>query len=296
MFSTFGRHMSEEEDRYDPGYAPHSHATFSSAPLNTSMAAFHLPRTTQDLPASMAGFEMNFTDAPGWGYSHNAMSPPMYHEEGVSSNISTASAPSAPSSAVGSPQPMYGQPAPHQDWTHGVLSPGIVDPSFAATGMEYSSFTQPGVEDLAAYGYDTTKQPGFVSKSPQHLLATSSQSQQPPRDNGSPSPSLSRRKSSCTTPSESGLAAGTPTESVYSQNMRSPISPESSRHPSISTHFGPSTPLSPTTAPGWTSPATPRVPPFFSQSSGHFIAPLVSSCRFFLLQTSSKLLVCNSIC
>lgn len=216
------------------------------------------------------------------------MSPPMFQEDremGVPSNMSTASVPSAPSSAVGSPQSTHGQPAPMPEWAHhGVAlgSPGIVSHDYFA-GTEYSFAPPQGMEDLAPFAYaDTSKPPGFVGELPQTPRSVASQhSQQLQQQAPGPlSPSVSRRESSCTFSSESGQAMDTPPEALYAQAAMLPVSPQSSRKSSIIQPDTPSTPLSSPTAPAWASPTTQVVSPFFSQSSGHFIAPLGSSCWF----------------
>lgn len=253
---------------------------FSSAAIDLGLTSdVYYPRMT------MPGFEHSpfANDGPaGWQYG-GGMSPPMFQEDremGLPSNMSTASAPSAPSSAVGSPRSTQGQPAPMPDWAHqGVMSPGIVGSHEYYAGTEYS-FAPPGMEDLAPFAYtDATKPPGFVGELPQTPIVAPEQQQQ---TLGPLSPCPSRRESFCTFSSESGLSMNNPSETAYAQTVMSPLSPESSRKPSMFASPD-TTSLSSPTAPGWTSPTT-QVSPFFSQSSGHFIAPLGSSCWFSLLE------------
>lgn len=99
------------------------------------------------------------------------MSPGMYPEDGEmrvpSSNLSNASIPSAPSSAVGSPRSNHGQPAPVPGWPgpHMGMSPGIVGQTeYFANGTEYS-FAGPGMDDFPPFAFTDTKPPGFVDPS-----------------------------------------------------------------------------------------------------------------------------------
>lgn len=292
-FTMLPRHMSEEHEHYGSIYPDPPQGAFSAAPPQPAFAAAptidmgltsdaYYPRMSQDLPTTMSGFEhIPFvSDGPaGWSYGAG-MSPPMFQDDremGVPSNISTASAPSAPSSAVGSPRSTHGQPAPMPDWApSGVVSPGIVGSHEYYAGTEYS-FAPTGMEDLAPFAYaDTSKPPGFVGELPQ--TPTASAPEQQHQFSGLVSPCVSRRESSCTF-SESGPTIDTPSEPAYVQTVRSPMSPGSSRRPSIFASPSSSNSLSSPTAPAWMSPAT-QVSPFFSQSSGHFIAPLGSSCWF----------------
>lgn len=292
------RHISEEHEQFGSVYPDPPHGTFSAAPPQPTFSAAamdmgltsenYYPRMSQDLPTTMSCFEhIPFVSdgSLGWSYG-GGMSPPMFHDDreiGVPSNISTASGHSAPSSAVGSPRSTHDQPAPMPDWNaQGVMSPGIVGSHEYFTGTEYS-FAPQGMEDLTSFAYETTKAPGFVGELPQTPTSAPEQHQQQQQQQffGTLSPCVSRRESSCTFSSASGPAIDTPSESAYTQTVGSPISrPEPSRNPSIFASPDPANSLSSPTAPVWTSPTTPQVSPFFSQSSGHFIAPLGSSCWF----------------
>lgn len=290
-FTMLPRHMSEEHEQYGSLYPDPPHGPFSAVGIDLGLTSdAYYPRFTQDLPTTMSGFEQipfAFDGPAGWSSFGGRMSPPMFQEDremGLPSNISTASVPSAPSSAVGSPRSTHGQPAPMPEWAHqGVAmgSPGIVSHEYF-TGTEYS-FAPQGMEDIAPFAYaETSKPPGFVGELPQTPRSVAPQhpqrlQQQTP---GLISPSVSRRESSCTFSSESGPASDTPPEALYAQAAMLPVSPQSSRKSSVMLSEPPSTSLSSPTAHAWTSPTTPLVSPFFSQSSGHFIAPLGSSCWF----------------
>lgn len=288
-FAMLPRHMSEEQEQYSSLYPDPPHGPFSAVGIDMGLTSdAYYPRFTQDLPTAIHGFEQipfAFDGPVGWSSYGGQMSPPLFQEDremGVPSNISTASVPSAPSSAVGSPRSTHGQPAPMPEWAHqGVAmgSPGIVSHDYF-TGTEYSFAPTQGMEEMAPFAYaDASKPPGFVGELPQTPRSVASQQllqqQQLP---GPVSPSVSRRESSCTFSSESGPAIDTPPEALYAQTA---LSPQSSRKTSIIQPDTPSTSLSSPTAPAWTSPTTPQVvSPFFSQSSGHFVAPLGSSCWF----------------
>lgn len=298
-FAMLPRHMSEEHDQYGSMYPDPPQAAFSAAPTQPAFSAAALelglssdayyPRMSQDLPTTtMGAFEhIPFvSDGPAsWPYG-SVMSPPTFQEDremGMPSNMSTASAPSAPSSAVGSPRSAHGQPAPVPDWaTQGVMSPGIVSHEYY-TGTEYS-FAPTGMEDLAPFAYaDTSKPPGFVGELPQNSSASAleqqqQQQQQQPYSSGPVSPCVSRRASSSAF-SESGPALETPPGSASAQVESSSMSPELPRRRSVLASPDRSDSLSSPTSQAWMSPAT-QVSPFFSQSSGHFIAPLGSSCWF----------------
>ena len=207
------------------------------------------------------------------------MSPGMYPEDGEmrvpSSNLSNASIPSAPSSAVGSPRSNHGQPAPVPGWPgpHMGMSPGIVGQTeYFANGTEYS-FAGPGMDDFPPFAFTDTKPPGFVGEL-SHPRSSSSLSRNP---SGSVSSSVSCESS--TTATAPGLAVDT---QLANAAAASPISPPMSRKSSVAfTSPTSNSSFSSPPAPSWCSPTTPRlVPHFFSQSSGHFVAPLESSCWF----------------
>lgn len=281
-FTMLPRHMSEDEhEHFSSVYPDPPQNTFSSG-IDMGLASdAYFPRLGQEFPPLMTGFDHipYATEGPnGWSYA-GRMSPPMFQEDreiGIPSNNSPTSVPSAPSSAVGSPRSNHGQPAPIPGWVgpQGVtMSPGIVSHDYY-TGTEYS-FAPQGIEDLAPFAFpDTSKPPGFVGELPQ----TPRQRLQR-QTTGTMSPSICQ--SPCTVPAKTGPGVATQSAAVHAQTMRSPASPESTRKSSVFASPVATTPFSSPTALAWTSPTTPQVvSPFFSQSSGHFVAPLGSSCWF----------------
>ncbi|KAJ1329202.1 general transcription factor IIIA [Microdochium nivale] len=83
----------------------------------------------------------SYTDAPAQYVYNSRISPGMYHEEAApSSNLSTASVPSAPSSTTGSPNSSHGQLAYVPEPQHHVLmTPGIVGHNeYFAAGADYA--------------------------------------------------------------------------------------------------------------------------------------------------------------
>ncbi|KAI1336139.1 hypothetical protein F5Y15DRAFT_213354 [Xylariaceae sp. FL0016] len=95
-------------------------------------------------------------------------SPRMYPDDGElripPSNLSTTSAPSAPSSTVGSPNSNHGQLAyiPEYQQSGFGANPGIVGSSEYFTGTEYSAFSGPGMDEFTMT-FDN--KPGFVDPS-----------------------------------------------------------------------------------------------------------------------------------
>ncbi|POS78639.1 hypothetical protein DHEL01_v202969 [Diaporthe helianthi] len=205
------RHMSEEQEQHLSSIYPDPpQGAFSTAGMDLGLTSdVYFPRLGQEFPLNMNGFDHHMpyaADGPtGWSYG-GRMSPPIFQEDrelGIPSNMSTASAPSAPSSAVGSPQSAHGQPAPVPEWAgpQGVaLSPGIVSHDYY-TGSEYNSYVPQGMEDLAPFTFaDTSKPPGFVGESPKTSTSVvperlqqeqqSSRPVSPPVSRQSPYPSL----------------------------------------------------------------------------------------------------------
>ncbi|PSR97114.1 hypothetical protein BD289DRAFT_459103 [Coniella lustricola] len=169
MFSLPG----SEDQQFHHGalYPDPPHAAFSAAPLDMAIAAnAYFPRQGgQDLPTSMASFDnMSMAlDGPN-SWSFLPMSPPGFSDDreiGLPSNISTASAPSASSSIMGSPRSTQGQPMPIPEWApHAVnMSPNIVGCSEYFSGTEYSFVP----EDLTSFAFpaDAPKPPGFIDPS-----------------------------------------------------------------------------------------------------------------------------------
>ncbi|KAK3175774.1 hypothetical protein K4F52_009985 [Lecanicillium sp. MT-2017a] len=98
--------------------------------------------------------------------SNNRTSPGLYPDDGdmrlSSSGLSSASAPSATSSVVGSPQSHAG-PLGVPDWNNQGLGmqPGIVNNDYMA-GSEYPAFSGVGVEDIPTFEFTHAK--SFVER------------------------------------------------------------------------------------------------------------------------------------
>lgn len=232
---------------------------------------------TRFLPVSIGPYDQNpfAMDGPAaWTYGNGELR----------AHLSPAGGTSPSSSAAGSPRSTHDQPAPMPDWApHGVMSPNIVDSQgYYAASTEYS-FAPGGMDELSSFAFaETSKPPGFVGELPQTSSVSTSE-QLPQQHNLGPlSPCVSRRESTSSHFSEAGPTLASPSEPAYGQDMSSPVPSLLSRKFSVVTPSDSSTSLSSPTAPLWTSPTARHVSPFFSQSSGHFIAPLGSSCWFFL--------------
>ncbi|KAK9422080.1 hypothetical protein SUNI508_05088 [Seiridium unicorne] len=246
-------------------YAEHQPAPgYASPPMDGqySPEGFGFPHTS--------GFEANpmYAEAPHMTYNGRA-SPGVYPEDGElrvpSSNMSTTS---ASSSNMGSPHSNPGQLAYVPEYTHNPLG---VNPSIVGHGDYYASTEYTSYVPQVMEGYDMTytdSKPGFVGESAQIPRSLS----QPgsfstialdTAARGKPSPSVS-----------------TPVSATTSVAFASPVSSAPSVFSPVAT-AGPQghSPISPVT------PAKASRFSFFSQSSGHFVAPLGSSCRFPLSKT-----------
>lgn len=162
----FAMFPSQSNDEDFPRYSDHQ-TVFTSGPMDLSIPAdafSAFPRSGQDIYPSTVGFESNL-------YAHNYIlngraSPGMYTDEPEmrlsSSSLSTASAPSAASSAIGSPQSNHGQMGAVPEWASTGLGvqPSIVGNDYIP-GSDYSGFGGPGMEELA-FDFGTNK--GFVGK------------------------------------------------------------------------------------------------------------------------------------
>lgn len=136
---------------------PESHHTGYASPaldMHMSPDGFGVPRSAHDDFPQTSGFEVGpiYPDAHNFVYNSRT-SPGTYPDDGElpipASNLSTASAPSAASSTVGSPNSTNGQLAFFPEYQHGGLgvNPGIVGASDYMTGTEYSPFG-PGMEEF----------------------------------------------------------------------------------------------------------------------------------------------------
>ncbi|KAF7546212.1 hypothetical protein G7046_g9364 [Stylonectria norvegica] len=154
-------------------YPDNGHAVFTSGPspmdLSIPGQGFgSFPRSGHEVYPTTMGFESSlYAEAPNVNYMLNSRaSPGMYPDEQdmrvPSSSLSSASAPSAASSTMGSPQSHHGQMGGVPEWTpHGLgVQPTIVGNDYMA-GSEYSTFAGPGMEELA---FDFGQAKGFVGE------------------------------------------------------------------------------------------------------------------------------------
>jgi len=226
-----------------------------------------------------------------------------------SSDLSIASASSSNvGSDMGSPISTHGNLAPIPEWAtapHGLgVTPGIVDQNDYFPGSEYSF--APGAIDGFNHTFDFpphAKGPGFVgelSQVPRSRLSPSPR-YEPPRGSSMSSSASSESVSTVVPLKSSSLALDT--RLALASMTASPVSTSASSMASSLVFASPATSVSsfcslpPPAAwcsPGRgdmsppTAPKTPRslVSPFFSQSSGHFVPPLETSCWFPLSKSS----------
>ncbi|KAH9211179.1 hypothetical protein DL95DRAFT_189647 [Leptodontidium sp. 2 PMI_412] len=311
-YHMLSRHMSTDNEEVDfplyPDPNMFSH-NFAFGGQNYNMdTTYAYPRTQEGYPAS-SGLSSStlYTEAPQYPLE----SPDL---RAAPSNYSTASGPSATSSAMGSPHSIHGHVVPVPEWTpHGLgLNPSIVQYDNYSQSNDYSYQQPTGMDDFALefnsakpsfvgecknVSRSASRQHGSISSnaesfsslstfvtSPKAIDATMDQmkidsavmSMASPitpvsavrtdfRDDvfRSPVSSFSKSPSDSRRPSQTfnaPLFASSSTNS-RSQDMRSPISSPSQSFPAE-------------TSPPY---ATFHQSPFFSQSSGNFVAPLESS-------------------
>ncbi|KAJ2891733.1 hypothetical protein MKZ38_000012 [Zalerion maritima] len=251
---------------------------YPDPPTNMDMTARQMPAEAysnfqiplpQDMPTGMnppVGFEP-WTDGQQGFFSGQASSPsiPSASDEAdlqvVASNLSSASAPSASSSTAGSPQSYHGQLSMgewHQN--HGGLS--IVGQDYYPSGTEYQSYA-PGMEEFPLFEMSLNKPgPGFGES--QNIIGACHRQQHPQSFSvSSPTATI--------VPSKPGLEP----------DLSSPVSLAAPQSRRSSLAFAPLTPTS-ASFPSPPQAGVAQRSTFFSQSSGHFVAPLESSCWFFL--------------
>lgn len=311
-YHMLSRHMSTDNEEVDfplyPDPNMFSH-NFAFGGHNYNMdTTYTYPRTQEGYPAS-TGLSSStlYTEAPQYPLE----SPDL---RAAPSNYSTASGPSATSSAMGSPHSIHGHVVPVPEWTpHGLgLNPSIVQYDNFSQSNDYSYQQPTGMDDFALefnsakpsfvgecknVSRSASRQHGSISSnaesfsslstfvtSPKAIDATMDQmkidsavmSMASPitpvsavrtdfRDDvfRSPVSSFLKSPSDSRRPSQTfnaPLFASSSTNS-RSQDMRSPISSPSQSFPAE-------------TSPSY---ATYHQSPFFSQSSGNFVAPLESS-------------------
>lgn len=248
-----------------------------STPVDMGISPEYYPPRSQEYTTSMAYDHSTplYADAPYNMY--HAKSPSLYPDD---SNLSVDSH-SASSSNAGSPLSNPGNLASWGVPLGPVVSPGIVDQGEYFHGNEYSFTPLDGYNPN--FEFPVPKGPGFVGEF-----------EQIPRSHLSPSqslsaPSCSSSSTSCTTTPKAGLVldARLPTSSA----IHSTVSTSSSSMVSTPVLSSPATsassrfPSPPLPARGKQyvdrRPQNSRiVSSFFTQSSGHFVPPLDSSCWF----------------
>lgn len=320
------RRLSSDPEDFNMLYPEPPQGPFASAPLdmNVSPDTYYPRVSAQDYPTTM-GFDASalYAETPYgvFAKANGLMSPAVYAEDGEmrlpSSNLSIASNGSAPSSAHGSPRSAH-QPVP--EWAGAQGLPGIVGQNdYFAAGAEYSfAPAPPSMDDFNAafeYAQQHSKPPGFVGKLSEVPRSSSCQKSRPvfPRHRLDDPVSFSVPSSAAEPrpldsfapppPPPQQPRQDTPGRLAIDTQPSPTLSPCSSRNSSIA-FFSPPTSASSLSSPplAWSSPscapeelspgARPpvrrHVPPFFSQSSGHFVAPLGSSCWFSSCRMQSK--------
>ncbi|KAI6770809.1 hypothetical protein HG531_009664 [Fusarium graminearum] len=148
-----------------------SSVIFTSGPMDVSIPAdafgFQHQNASPDAYSSSMGFvePSLYAEAPNYMLNSRA-SPSMYTDESPdmrlpSSSLSTASAPSTASSAIGSPQSHHGQMGAMPEWApQGLgLQPTIVGNDYMVS--DFASFPGSGMEELS-FDFPTAK--AFVGK------------------------------------------------------------------------------------------------------------------------------------
>jgi hypothetical protein len=274
------------------------------SPVNTD---YTYPRTVDEAFTSIAGYNSalpDYADSTHFAIANNT-SPEIFHTAtpDLRAPLSTASGrsvPSASSSATGSPIPQsYGPPFP--DWNQAPaqglgFAPSIVQ--YDSYGHEYNPMS--GMDHDFVFPDFHSKPNGFVGECAQ--LPSSSHAL-PPQFHSFPrtvaaaprtaDPGVSKRRSASSVHSTLTTSAMLPQSPSMNVDdvFKTPTTPASATMPS---RFGPfSSPLTNNHANSFYSPSISSVhspannaqnyhlqSPFFSQSSGHFVAPLGSSCWF----------------
>ncbi|PBP19613.1 hypothetical protein BUE80_DR009676 [Diplocarpon rosae] len=305
------RHMSDDREDVDfplyPDPNMFSHNFPFSAAQNFNTEPYAYPRTQDGYSIRTTSSSVApFADAT---YPHE--SPDL---RAVPSNYSTASGPSAASSAMGSPNSIHGHIVTAPEWPpHGLgLDPGIVSYENFAHSNEYTYHQPTGMDDFALEV--AVKPNGFVGECKNISRSVSRQHVSKSSNCDTFSTSFS------VTPPTMNVPGGQTRVGVASMSMASQITPVSVAAPasrdngftSPKSAFSKSLRASTASSGASSSPAraqdlrspifaishnliskTPSCharyhqPIFFSQASGSFIPPLESLCRFPLATPAS---------
>jgi len=280
---------------------------------------FGHPRTTQDLYPSFSSFASGPTYSDmSQPFIGEKQSPHLYPTESPElrappSNLSTASGPSASSSTIGSPYSTHGQTVPVPEWnTSGLgINPSIV--SFDNSFAQDINYTAPGMEHEIAFP-DANKSSVFVGECANVSASSSSMSTFVPSNQMDMIENTFDRKSSAASTLRSApspMSSIAPPSAGNDFVFKSPSTPASSTSPESMRRcsvfsLGNSSAAgraqdcrsSPMFSSGQSfkpdaveqpSYNTYRQSPFFSQTSGQFVAPLESSCVFFLCRFLTRL-------
>lgn len=254
-----------EVRQQQPQYQQHQQAPPVTYAFPTTMA-----------PQLLAGMSPAAAFNPAWidqsvSYlGHSSPSPPSASDEAdlrvPSSGLSSASGPSASSSAAGSPQSFHGQLA-IGDWSQNQNLAVVEQEFFAAT--EYQPHFAPSLDEFQ-YAPDLPVNKAVPFGGEYHSLNSGSEQEQQQQQRHQlvsvSSPTVT------VVPSDPGLEP----------DLASPMSSAAPASRRSSLAFVPVTPTT-ISFPSPPQAHSAQCPPFFSQSSGHFVAPLESSCWSFLL-------------
>lgn len=309
-YQMLSRHDNEEVDfplYPDPNMFSHNFP-FGGQGYNMD-TAYAYPRTQEGYPTSTGlSSSTMYAEAP----QYSLESPDL---RTAPSNYSTASGPSATSSAMNSPHSIHGHVVPVPEWAPHGMKPSIVQYDNYSHSNDYSYQQPTGMDDFALelnaakpsfvgecknVSRSASLQHGSISSNSESLMSPSAFVTSPKttdtrmdqmnidptvmsmaspvtpvgairNDLGedvfrSPISSFSKSPSDSWRPSQAFNAPLYASSSTNSrgQDMRTPVS-------STSQSF------SPDVSPSY---AAYNQSPFFSQSSGNFVAPLESSCRF----------------
>ncbi|KAH6953214.1 hypothetical protein HG530_000121 [Fusarium avenaceum] len=211
-------HDAEDFARYTD-----SNVIFTSGPIDVSIPAdafgFQQQNASQDMFASSMGFvePAMYAEAPSY-MLNNCGSPSMYTDESSdmrlpSSSLSTASAPSTASSAIGSPQSHHGQMGAMPEWApqNMGLQPTIVGNDYI--GSDFASFHGSGMEELS-FDFPTAK--AYVDPSLIHPELT-----RPPM--GIPSYDAHYQQPNHTYPASPSASSSSPQPHMMRTNSSSPF-------------------------------------------------------------------------
>ncbi|KAF8864232.1 hypothetical protein BDZ45DRAFT_614494 [Acephala macrosclerotiorum] len=235
-YHMLSRHMHNDNEEVDFPLYPDPQNMFSqsfpfSAAQSFNMEAYSYPRTQQGYPASTGlGSSSVYAEAPQYAMESPELRAP--------SNYSTASVPSATSSAMGSPHSIHGHVAPPPEWApHGLgLNPSIVSYDNFGPGNEYT-FQPSGMDDFALDAFNPAKPNGFVgeckpvtSSAPRQHGSISSTSDTTGRSQDMRSPISAISQSFTSEPSPSYATFQSP---FFSQSSGNFVPPLESSYPSI---------------------------------------------------------------